>query len=169
MKSDLPYILKAILLRLQGVKIPVRGSRISMSMGVGGTGRVIIGKTECRPHVYAACKKGGRLQLGDDVFINRNTLIICHNEIVIGDGTAIGPNVCIFDHDHKYGQEGMVKGFKEGRVRIGRNVWIGAGAIILRDTVIGDNCVIGAGCAVKGRIPANSRVIQRGKCIVSLL
>ena len=40
-------------------------------------------------------------------------------------------------------------------VHIGKNVWIGSGAIILPGVTIGDNTVIGAGSVVTKDIPAN--------------
>ena len=40
-------------------------------------------------------------------------------------------------------------------VHIGRNVWIGAGAIIVPGVTIGDNSVIGAGSVVTKDVPAN--------------
>ena len=40
-------------------------------------------------------------------------------------------------------------------VHIGRNCWIGAGAVILPGVTIGDNTVIGAGSIVTKDIPAN--------------
>lgn len=40
-------------------------------------------------------------------------------------------------------------------VHIGRNCWIGAGAIIMPGITIGDNTVIGAGSVVTKDIPAN--------------
>ena len=40
-------------------------------------------------------------------------------------------------------------------VRIGENVWVGAGAVILPGVTIGDNSVIGAGSVVTRDIPAN--------------
>lgn len=40
-------------------------------------------------------------------------------------------------------------------VHIGRNCWIGAGAIILPGVTIGDNTVIGAGSVVTKDIPSD--------------
>ena len=40
------------------------------------------------------------------------------------------------------------------------------GAVILRGTTIGDNCMIGAGCIVKGDIPANSIVTQKRETVI---
>ena len=45
-----------------------------------------------------------------------------------------------------------------GSIRIGNNCWIASNAVILKGAEIGDNCVIGAGCVVKGVIPSGSIV-----------
>ena len=50
--------------------------------------------------------------------------------------------------------------YKSSPVKIGNNVWIGANAVILRGTVIGDNCVIGAGTVVKGTFESGSVIIE---------
>ena len=73
------------------------------------------------------------------------------------------PNVQIYDHDHDFRVEGGVKAgkYKTAPVEIGNNVWIGANTIILRGTKIGDNAVIGAGCVVKGEVPAGAVLVQK--------
>ena len=45
-------------------------------------------------------------------------------------------------------------------VQIWDNCWFGGNVIILRGTVVGDNCVIGAGTVLSGVIPPNSLVVQ---------
>lgn len=45
---------------------------------------------------------------------------------------------------------------KIGRVIIGNNVFIGAGATVLCNTKIGDNVIVGAGSVVTHDIPSNS-------------
>ena len=79
----------------------------------------------------------------------------------IGEHCRIGPNVLIFDHDHDYKAGLQLNKFKTGSISIGDNVWIGGGAIILRDTEIGDNAVIAAGSIVKGKVPAGSLYVQK--------
>ena len=44
--------------------------------------------------------KGGKIVLGNGTFFNNNSLCISLGEINIGNNCAIGPNVCIYDHDH---------------------------------------------------------------------
>ena len=48
---------------------------------------------------------------------------------------------------------------KFGKVFIGNDVFIGAGSIILPNTVIGNKVIIGAGCVVAKDIPDNSVVV----------
>lgn len=102
--------------------------------------------------------KDATIEIGKNVFFNRNVIVACRQRVVIGEETVIGPNVCIYDHDHRFNATGRVKEsaenpYKLGDVVIGRNVWIGAGAIILRGTTIGDNAIIAAGAIVKGDVP----------------
>ncbi len=94
--------------------------------------------------------------IGDGCFINSNCMIVSHEKIEIGNKTTIGPNCCIYDHDHD-GKGGYVS----KPIIIGENVWIGAGCIILKGIKIGDNTIIGAGSIITKNIPDNSIVIQK--------
>ena len=49
---------------------------------------------------------------------------------------------------------------------IGNDVWIGAGAVILRGTTIGDKAVIGAGSIVKGDVPAGCVYYQKRETVI---
>ncbi|MOA70338.1 Maltose O-acetyltransferase [compost metagenome] len=44
-------------------------------------------------------------------------------------------------------------------MKIGNNVWIGGGAIILPGVTVGDNAVIGAGSVVTRDVPARATVV----------
>jgi maltose O-acetyltransferase len=74
--------------------------------------------------------------------------------VTIGAGTQIGPAVQIYSADHPRDAILRATGAELGRpVTIGRNVWIGGGAIILPGITIGDDSVIGAGSVVTRNVP----------------
>lgn len=108
---------------------------------------------------------GGSLFVGNNCFFNCNAYMTVMGTTEIGDNCSFGPNVLIFDHDHDFKVDGGLKAgkMKLGTIKIGNNVWIGGGSIVLRDSEIGDNSVIGAGSVIKGKIPANTVVIQKRK------
>ncbi len=101
---------------------------------------------------------GGKLLFGENVYINRHCIIVCRDKISIGNRCIFGPNVCIYDHDHVFSYDGIKESYKTDAVTIDDGCWIGANTIILRGTHIGEKCVIGAGCIIKGNIPAHSLV-----------
>ncbi len=109
----------------------------------------------------------GELHIGKKVFINRNCNIVSLKKIQIGDGTTIGPNVCIYDHDHEFSlrrKTGNI--FNTSDIKIGKNVWVGSGAIILKGVTIGDNAVIGAGSVITKDVPENTLAINQKKTIL---
>ena len=109
------------------------------------------------------CVDHANLTIGDRVGVGPGNRIICRKDIQIGANTIMGPNVMIYDHDHKFDFKNGVHrtDYNLDSISIGSNCWIGAGTIILKGAHIGDNCLIGAGCIVKGDIPNNSRIIQK--------
>lgn len=117
-------------------------------------GKIIInGRLHSEPGSFFSAKTGV-INIEGDVYINRNSMVVCREKISIGDGTTIGPNVLIYDHDHDV----INGGFKTKEVSIGRNVWIGAGCIILKGVHIDDGCVIAAGTMVVKDIEPNKVV-----------
>ena len=113
-------------------------------------------RTQSNVHFAA---NGGELTIGGQVSFNWNDIIVCREKITIGNNCSFGPNVCIYDHDHVFGEAGFRKDeFRCSDVVIEEGCWIGAGVIILRGTHIGENSVIGAGTVIHGDIPANSLV-----------
>ena len=106
------------------------------------------------------CDYGFNIDLGADVFLNFNCVILDVVEVRIGAGTQIGPAVQIYAADHPRDAEIRRSGLEFGRpVRIGEHVWIGGGAIILPGITIGDGAVIGAGSVVTRDVPANGTVV----------
>jgi maltose O-acetyltransferase len=103
------------------------------------------------------CDYGFNIRLGAGVFLNFNCVILDVVEVTIGDGTQIGPGVQILAADHPRDAATRASGLEFGRpVRIGQNVWIGAGAIILPGVSIADDALIGAGSVVTRDVPAGA-------------
>ena len=78
----------------------------------------------------------------------------------IGDYVKIASGVNIICHDYSRSVLMGIPGYEnvgEAReVYIGDNVFIGLNAIILMGSVVGDNCIIGAGSVVSGKFENNS-------------
>lgn len=120
-------------------------------------------------NVHIGCV-GGELIIGDMTFFNRNSIVACRNKIQIGKGCSFGPNVCIYDHNHKFNADGFKKSeYRTGEIIIGDNCWIGAGAIILKGTHIGEGCIVGAGAVINGKIPPHSLVRSNSSVLVEPL
>ena len=127
-------------------------------------GKLIIGKgLKMRDWAKIRVRKGAQLLIGNNVSINSNNILACRENITIGDNVEFSPGVQIYDHDHDFKANGGIKAklYKKSSIIIGNNVWIGANAIILRGSNIGDNTVIAAGSVVKDIVPSNSVFLQK--------
>lgn len=100
---------------------------------------------------------GGRhVHFGKNVYANFNLTLVDDTHIYVGDYTMIAPNVTVATAGHPILPELRLKAYQYNfPVHIGKNCWIGAGAVILPGVTIGDNTVIGAGSVVTKDIPAN--------------
>ena len=99
---------------------------------------------------------GAYVHFGRSVYANFNLTLVDDTHIYVGDYTMFGPNVTVATAGHPILPELREKLYQYNiPVTIGRNCWIGAGAIILPGVTIGDNTVIGAGSVVTKDIPAN--------------
>ena len=103
------------------------------------------------------CDYGFNICLGAGTFLNFNCVVLDVVEVTIGDRTQIGPGVQLLAADHPRDPEGRASGLEFGRpIRIGRNVWVGGGAIILPGVSVGDDALIGAGSVVTRDVPAGA-------------
>ncbi len=97
------------------------------------------------------------VQIGDNVDIINSFIDFGHGRLIsIGNNVTItGARILAHDASTK-----KFLGYsKIGLVKIGDNVFIGNGAIVLPGTTIGNNCIIGAGSVVAKDIPDNSVVV----------
>ena len=99
---------------------------------------------------------GGRhCHFGKNVYANFNLTMVDDTHIYVGDNTLIAPNVTIATASHPLDAElRAIPTQFNLPVRIGKNCWIGSGAVILPGVTIGDNTVIGAGSVVTRDVPS---------------
>ena len=99
---------------------------------------------------------GKYTHFGNNVYANFNLTLVDDTDIFVGDNVMFGPNVIIATAGHPVDPPLREKVAQFNiPVRIGKNVWIGAGAIVLPGVTIGDHSVIGAGSVVTKDIPPN--------------
>jgi maltose O-acetyltransferase len=104
--------------------------------------------------------RGGKIRLGHGVFVNFGCTFLDVVGIDVGDGRRIGAAVQVPTAEHPRDPALRRQGFESGKpVRIGQNVWIGGGAIILPGVTVGDEAIIGAGSVVTRDVPTGAAVV----------
>ena len=98
---------------------------------------------------------GKHVHFGKNVYANFGLTMVDDTHIYVGDYTLFAPNVVVATAGHPIDPELRARGVQyNAAVHIGKNCWIGAGALIMPGVTIGDNTVIGAGSVVTHDIPA---------------
>lgn len=99
----------------------------------------------------------GKLFLGKKSFIGDYAVIGCNDEIVIGRDVMIAQAVTIRDTDHAFSRIDIPmnrQGVTTAPIRIGDDVWLGHGAVILKGVNVGEGAIVAAGAVVKQDVPA---------------
>jgi acetyltransferase-like isoleucine patch superfamily enzyme len=158
--------IKILLLKLEGAQIgakvklslrtsiPKYVSKIKISSGVSLDRNVVLLIAADNPSETV-------IELGENVYINKNTIIDASKKILIGAESMIGANCYITDHDHNFQnfpprQKLSSLPLAGNRTVIEENVWIGSNVVILKGVTIGAHSVIGAGSVVSRSIPSYS-------------
>ena len=110
---------------------------------------------------------GAVIEIGDNVGISGAT-IYARKGIYIGENTCVGGNCKILDNDfHPIDAEERLRLLNDvhggdaadliptREIHIGKNCFLGCNSIILKGTVLGDGCVVGAGAVVSGKFEDN--------------
>jgi acetyltransferase-like isoleucine patch superfamily enzyme len=101
------------------------------------------------------------LTIGDDTYIGRWTIILAYESVKIGNDCMIAPGCHITDVNHGIASGELIRKQKytSKPVRIGNDVWVGAGSSILPGVTIGDGAVIGARSVVTKDVAPNAIVV----------
>jgi len=104
-----------------------------------------IGKsTYLSPKAYIDLHKPGKINIGENCYITRNVVILCHTD------THKGGPLGIWEKDGE--------GREFGSVTIGDNVFIGVNSVVMPGVSIGNNVIIGALTLVNMDIP-NGKIV----------
>ena len=95
---------------------------------------------------------GKNIKIGKDVFVNSGCCFQDQGGVTLGDGCLVGHNVVFatLDHDKRPGRRGDMTA---APIVVGKDVWIGAHATILKGVTIGDGAIVAAGVGVTRDVP----------------
>lgn len=135
-----------------------QGSRIALGEGVCLNSSLRSNPLgNARPVTLRTLRAGAEIVLDRFVGVS-GCSIVAAASIRIGEGTFVGADVMIFDNDfHSPAGEfrwGDAAPDNPRPVVIGRGVFIGARALVLKGVSIGDRAVVGAGAVVTKDVPA---------------
>lgn len=105
------------------------------------------------------CDYGYNISLGSNVYFNFNVTILDCALVTIGNNVKFGPGVQLYTAGHSLDPLRRAAGDEFALpILIGDGAWIGGGAIILPGVEIGRNVVVGAGAVVTKSIPPDEVV-----------
>jgi acetyltransferase-like isoleucine patch superfamily enzyme len=135
------------------------GSRLMIGGAVTINSAVRANVLACaRPTVLHTMNAGAELVLERGVGIS-GSAILAARSVRIGEGTILGADCMVFDNDF-HAPEGewnwtpAAAPDNPRAVVIGRGVFIGTRAIVLKGVMIGDRAIIGAGAVVTRDVPS---------------
>ncbi len=97
---------------------------------------------------------GSNVHIGTCCFISADA-----GGVSIGDYSLISPNVCIVGNDYHYDRLDVpiaLQGKTSKGIRIGSDVWVGAGSIVMDGADIADHCIVAPSSVVTGRLEAGT-------------
>jgi acetyltransferase-like isoleucine patch superfamily enzyme len=134
-----------------------RDSRIVLGNGVRIYSAVRSNPLGCpQPCALRTLAPGAQLILGADVGLS-GVALCAGAGIEVGEGSIFGSGAMVFDNDFHapVGEWSWEGDHRTGArpIKIGRGVFIGTRAIILKGVTIGDRAVIGAGAVLTKDVP----------------
>ncbi|MEU1870129.1 acetyltransferase-like isoleucine patch superfamily enzyme [Streptomyces ambofaciens] len=101
---------------------------------------------------------GVNIRVGRNVFVNQGCRFNDVGGIEVDDDVMLGPDVSLITSGHPLDPARRRTGITSAPIRIGRNVWIGASAVVLQGVTIGADAVVAAGAVVTRDVPARTVV-----------
>lgn len=118
---------------------------------LGGTGEHI----HIEPDFW--CDYGYKITVGENFYANHGLIILDAGGVTFGDNVFIAPSCGFHTSGHPIDFERRNRGLEYAYpIKVGSNVWIGAGVQVMPGVTIGDNVVIGGGSVVVKDIPSDS-------------
>lgn len=133
----------------------------SASLDASREGSIVLGdQVTLNRFAYIQGDRGG-VRIGDRVEINNFAIVNGTGGVEIGDDSLIGPGVRIISYQHRFAPGATIRSqpSEAKPIRIGRDVWIGANAVVLAGVTIGDGAVVGAGAVVTRDVGAGEVVV----------
>jgi maltose O-acetyltransferase len=119
--------------------------------------RELFGRLGAQPAIEPPfyCDYGSHIFAGERLYMNFGCVVLDPGEVHFGDRVLVGPRVQVVTATHPLSAVERAQGPEGARpIRIGSDVWLGAGAIICPGVTIGDGTTIGAGSVVVKDVPA---------------
>ena len=160
--------------QFKGVEFKGRADFLGRAIiSVAKGGRIIVGDGVCigssvranplalpHPSVLRAMVSGSEVVLGPKVGMS-GTVLCAAARIEVGEGTIFGSGAMVIDNDFHvpegewgWSMDSNICGKVARPITIGRGVFVGARAIVLKGVTIGDRAVVGAGAVVSKDVPA---------------
>lgn len=144
-----------VLLKMRGAQIGPQ-TTISYATDIPRCANIHLG---ARSTIY----KGASIYLGQKGFFAMGDrshlapyayLLIDNNSLHLGNNVAVGPFCGFFCHSNAFADLNtpFCESYNDGDIVLGSNIFIGAQCIILPDTTIEDNVIVGANSLVKGTL-----------------
>jgi acetyltransferase-like isoleucine patch superfamily enzyme len=149
-----------IKLWLEGVNYG-KGLSVEGNVSTDDGSKILLGDyVKLGKDIYLGTWSRGKITVGNNSYIGRWSIILAYESVSIGNDCLIAPGCHITDVNHGTASGELMRKqpLVSKPIRIGNNVWIGAGCSILPGVTIGDGAVVGARAVVTHDVPANAVV-----------
>lgn len=162
------------------------GLRLGLKARLASANReksVTIG-SNCAIRGVIRCDHGGRVEIGDTVYVGDDAIISAMSRIAIDDATLVAHGVQIFDNDTHptdagdreahfraiLGLDGQASHqIASAPVTIGRGCWLGFNSSVMKGVTIGDGAIVAAHAVVVADVPPMSVVAGNPAQLVKAL